>query len=147
MKKDRALKHFAYAFVFAGLLYVVLFWAIEYRRSAKGPWQVEFRQSSTGVAEVQIDQPGLGIRAVRIRFPDETSIPIKHSMIVFDRARRFPHEVPYGRCVFADLTFLPGTVAMDLFGQRVELLPSKLILGESIHPWQSGTTLDVRTRP
>jgi len=36
-----------------------------------------------------------------------------------------------------DTTFLPGTVAFQLFGHEIELLPRVLIIDHEEHPWHS----------
>ena len=52
-----------------------------------------------------------------------------------------PYEVPFGKCVFMDTTFLPGTVTFELFGHEIELLPRVLIIDRQEHRWQSDAVI------
>jgi hypothetical protein len=53
--------------------------------------------------------------------------------------------VPFGKCVFLDTTFLPGTVVLDLFGHEVQLLPRVLTIDHVEHAWHSGGRFVVPT--
>jgi hypothetical protein len=86
-------------------------------------------------------QPDLGISNVMIQFsgqPLETNLD---SVVRFDTPREFPHALPFGRCVFADLTFLPGTVVMDVLGHRVELLPARMVVDSNSLSWTGPTNI------
>ena len=52
-------------------------------------------------------------------------------------------NIPFGEIVFQDLTFLPGTVTLNLFGHEVELLPRVLIIDKEEHAWKTGAVVSV----
>jgi len=136
MKSDRAMKHFILAFLLAVGCYALFYTQIQNRRMRKGPWRVTFTQNSEGAPTLLINQPKLTINNVRISFPDEsadsTNLP---TTIVFDQARPVPFEVPFGKCIFLDTTFLPGTVTFRLFDHEIELLPRVLITDRQERQW------------
>jgi hypothetical protein len=57
------------------------------------------------------------------------------STVVFDSPKT---NVPFGKVVFLDTTFLPGTVTFELFGHEIELLPRTLVVNLKEVPWKSG---------
>jgi len=67
--------------------------------------------------------------------------------LIFREPRPVPYSVPFGKCVFMDTTFLPGTVTFQLFGHEIELLPRVLIIDHAEHPWLSHSTLSLRFEP
>ncbi|HZR17131.1 MAG TPA: hypothetical protein VFE51_07375, partial [Verrucomicrobiae bacterium] len=48
---------------------------------------------------------------------------------------------PFGKCVFMDTTFLPGTIALEVFNHEVELRPRDLVIDRQEHPWLSESTI------
>ena len=138
MKSERMLKQVSGVFVAALVLYVLVYHWIEQRRTAKGPWQVTFTNSS-GVPAIVVQQPALGISNVQLRFSGETSTNPPETQ-TFASPRPVPFPVPFGRCVFEDTTFLPGTVTFQLFGHEVELLPRVLIIDHQEHRWIPNST-------
>jgi hypothetical protein len=46
--------------------------------------------------------------------------------------------------VFLDTTFLPGTVALSLFGHEVQLLPRVLTIDKVEKAWRSGETISLQ---
>jgi len=156
MKAEGPAKHFIAAFLLALIGYVIFYQTIEHRRVRKGPWQVTFTHNPAGAPAIVITQPKLVITNVQIVFPGGTLLVTNApGTLAFDRARpespattlRFaqpqpvPYEVPFGKCVFMDTTFLPGTITFDLFGHEIELLPRALIIDRQDHPWRSGATI------
>ncbi len=162
-------KHFILAFLLALAGYIFFYLTIEHRRTAKGPWQVTFTQSAAGEPAIIIAQPRLSITNVQIIFPGET-LPITNaaSALAFDHAhppapvtnhpspgtpllfaqpRPVPYEVPFGKCVFMDTTFLPGTITFELFGHEIELLPRTLIIDREEHQWRPEATIPLPRRP
>ena len=57
---------------------------------------------------------------------------------MFDTPKPVPYPVPFGRCVFMDTTFLPGTLTFQIFGHELELLPRVMILDHEERRWISG---------
>ncbi len=144
MKRDRLLKHSLVAFGIALLVYVTVYTAIEHRRTRAGPWQVTFTNDTASARAIIINQPALGITNVQISFVDESNaLPQTARTLQFGEARAVPFEVPFGKCVFLDTTFLPGTVALNLSGHEVQLLPRVLTIDKVERPWRSGETISV----
>jgi len=155
MKKDNPLKHFALAFVLALVIYAVFYEGIEHRRARSGPWQVTFTNDTAGQPALVINHPRLAITNVEIRFPGETLSPADSAItnsrakvnagatLFFSQPRQVPYDVPFGKCIFMDTTFLPGTVTFQLFEHEIELLPRVLMIDHEEHPWttESTTTL------
>jgi hypothetical protein len=141
MKPDRAAKHFIVAFLLALVGYIVCYQSIEHRRTRHGPWQVAFTRTVAGEPAIVINQPKLGITNVQIGFAGQRVPPISDTTIlVFAAPHPVPFDVPFGKCVFMDTTFLPGTVTLSLFGHEIELLPRTLVIDRQDYPWPSGTT-------
>lgn len=148
MKRDRLLQRALLAFGIALLVYVAFYTAIERRRASKGPWQVTFTNDTTSAPAIIINQPALGITNVQISFAGESDSPtIGTHTLQFGEARVVPFDVPFGKCVFLDTTFLPGTVALNLFGHEIQLLPRVLTLDKVEHPWISGETISLTNQP
>jgi hypothetical protein len=154
MKRDRLLRHTLVAFGIALLIYVTFYTAIEHRRIRTGPWQVTFTNNTASAPAIIINQPALGITNVQVSFVGESNaLPEAARTLQFGEARAVPFEVPFGKCAFLDTTFLPGTVALNLFGHEVQLLPRVLTVDRVEHAWHSGerfavpTTVDSRIAP
>ncbi len=140
MKVSGAVKRVV-AFLGAVILgYVLLFAWIEHRRTMKGPWQIEFTTVGGNQPAIIINQPRLGITNVEITFPAAgvALATSERATLTFGKARPVPFDVPYGRCVFQDTTFLPGTVTLQLFGHEIELLPKVLVVDHVRQEWTSG---------
>jgi len=144
MKRDNPAKHFILAFVIALLGYALVYHFIENRRTRKGPWQVTFTNSPAGEPGILIDQPALSISNVQIQFPG-SAISNRQSVItnqfLFNQHKPVPYDLPFGKCVFMDTTFQPGTLTFQLFGHEIELLPRVLVLDRQEHPWKSGEVI------
>ena len=145
MKRDRLLKHVLVAFGIALLVYLASYTAIEHRRNRTGPWQVTFTNVSATVPAILINQPALGITNVQLAFVGElNSTPIATVTLQFGEARGVPFDVPFGKCMFLDTTFLPGTVALSLFGHEVQLLPRVLTIDKVERAWRSGEAISLQ---
>ncbi len=129
--------------VFAVVLvcYVVGFQVSEWWRQRRGPWEVTFAVEGQGRVRVEVNQPHLGIAGVRLEWsvPNSPLPPGTNTVRFAQPADR--ERMPFGRVKFLDTTVLPGSVAMELFGNEVELLPRVLILNRREHLWCSGETL------
>src|SRR2546430_398661 len=110
-KEDNILKHAALAFIIALVGYVIFYSCDARLRTRKGPWVVDFQSSTNGEPILVINQPKLGIRDVRILLQSEkaTNAP---AVVRFDSPTQL--HTPYGRVRFHDLTYLPGTITLDL---------------------------------
>jgi hypothetical protein len=148
MKRDNPARHFIVAFIIALLGYMLVYHFIENRRTRKGPWQVTFTNTPSGAPAIVITQPALGISNVQIQFPNggitNHDLPITGyqlpvtNHLLFNQPRPVPFDVPFGKCVFMDTTFQPGTLTFQFFGHEIELLPRVLVLDRQEHPWKSG---------
>jgi hypothetical protein len=117
---------------------------IEHLRSRKGGWQVTFLCDSTGEPSIRVSQPRLSISNVMFVFPGQScELTNTATSISFDRPIS---NVPFGRVLYLDTTFLPGSVVFDLFGNEVELLPRVLVLNKREIPWQSDVTFELAER-
>jgi hypothetical protein len=136
MKSDGPIKHFILAFVLAVICYAFFYNNIEHRRTRRGPWSVTFTNSPEGWAQMVIDQPKLAITNVEISFPEQAmNSTQKARTLVFSQPQPVPYDVPFGKCVFMDTTFLPGTVTFEIYGHEIELLPRVLIIDHQERPW------------
>lgn len=144
MKPDRFPKQIAVVFAVTFALYLTVFYGIEHLRSRKGPWEVTFTQDAAGHPAIVVSQATLKISDVKVTFPGEL-IAATNQMrkLVFDQPQPVSYEVPFGRCLFEDLTFLPGTVTFDLFGHEIELLPRILTIDKREYAWASGATISL----
>jgi hypothetical protein len=139
MKSVGPIKHLIWAFLLALVCYALFYHGIEHRRVRKGPWEVTFALDETGMPRVGIVQPKLAITNVQISFPGQSASTTNGlGTVAFDKPKPVPYDVPFGRCVFMDTTFLPGTVTFQLFGHEIELLPRVLIIDHQERPWVSG---------
>lgn len=141
VKRDNPAKHFIFAFVIALVGYIIVYHFIEHRRTRKGPWQVTFTNTPSGNAEIIINQASLDISNVQIQFTNSTLTNFSAMTYWFSQPKRVPYEVSFGRCVFMDTTFLPGTITFQLYGHEIELLPRVLILDRQEHKWVSGESV------
>ena len=135
MKLPGPLKHFIIAFAIALILYATFYSFIENRRTRQGPWRVGFDVEG-GIPSLVVNEPQLGLANVKITFPGE-AISTTNSTLVFLQPRDVPFDVPFGKCVFEDTTFQPGTVVFNLFGHEVQLMPRVLTIDHQEYAWQS----------
>jgi hypothetical protein len=142
MKSDGALKHFVLAFLLAAICYAFFYSKIENRRTRKGPWQITFTNDAAGNPSLVINEPKLAITNAQITFTNQRlTPPLSPTTMAFRQARPVPYAVPFGKCVFMDTTFLPGTVTLEVFNHEVELLPRVLVIDRQEHPWLSESTI------
>jgi hypothetical protein len=139
MSSGGLFKHLAVAFVIALALYVFAYHAIEHRRNRNGPWRIAFTNDPAGRPTLQINQPALGLTNLLLVFEGEQLSPTNTlDSLVFDIPKPVPYPVPFGRCLFMDTTFLPGTLTFQMFGHELELLPRVMILDHEERKWISG---------
>ncbi len=125
-------------FVLALVFYLFAWSWMSKRQGGRGPWRVGFQTNSAGVPEIVIDQPSHGISNVTVRFEGERLAATNGTGVVsFTRPRM---HTPFGRVAYDDLMFQPGSVAIEVFGHVVEMVPRGLALNGRENPWQSGAT-------
>lgn len=136
------MKHFILAFLLALICYVFFYTKIENRRTRKGPWEVTFTNDALGNPALVINQPRLAITNAQVTFTNQrVAQAFMPATLVFQQPRPVPYDLPFGKCVFMDTTFLPGTLTMELFHHEVELLPRVLVIDRQEHPWLSDSTI------
>jgi hypothetical protein len=141
MKSDRLFKILLTGFIAALVVYVLSFSLIQHRRTFQGPWRVVFLSDDKGTPGLLIEQPKRKV-SERIMFPNEKVAESNTARaLVFDDPTKT--NAPFGRIIFQDLTFLPGTVTLDLFGHEVELLPRVLIIDKQEYAWKTGEVVSV----
>jgi hypothetical protein len=145
MRPTLPVKQLLISLILALVLYIPAYAWIEHLRTRHGPWQVTFNSSGAAPPSLSISAPKLGIANARIVFPGESSPPTNF-VLTFTQPEPWPFDVPFGNCLFEDLTFLPGTLAFNLFGHEIQLIPRALTIDKQNHPWQSGSTLLITNR-
>jgi len=143
MKSDGVAKQFSLVFLAALVGYFVLYYAIEGRRKHNGPWQITFTRSASGHPAFVVNQPRLGITNLSLTFTGATTSATNLGMLTFEQPRETPFDVPFGRCIFQDLTSLPGTLTFEMFGHEVELIPRVLTIDKKERPWGSGIVISL----
>ena len=132
MRTDGLAKHVIIAFGMAVVFYIICFSWIQHERTAQGPWEIVFATDARGVPSLQISQATLRVTQT-LTFPDRRAAGTNvHQTVRFADPIA---EIPFGKMVFQDPTFLPGTVTMNLFDHEVELLPRVLIIDKAEHVW------------
>ena len=142
MKSDNLFRHLVIPFVAAVVVYVIFYSWIENRRNRKGPWEVTFTTAS-GAQALVINQPKLAITTMQITFTGVTN-SATNAVLSFSQPREVPWDAPFGKCVFMDTTFLPGTIVFDLFGHEIQLIPRVLTIDGTEVPWESGKAIVVQ---
>lgn len=145
MKPDRLSRHLLIGFAIALGLYATFFWFIESRRTAQSPWIVWFEVDASGHARLEISQQSLGLGPVEVRLTTATTNSmLARTQVVFKTPKPVPRPMPAGRCLFEDLTFLPGTVALNVAGTDVQMLPRALTIGTNELPWRQARIIEVQ---
>jgi hypothetical protein len=143
MKSDNLLRHLVIPFGIAVLVYIIFYTGIEHRRTRNGPWRVTFTNDLSGQPVLLIAQPTLAITNVQISFLGETNQNSQSNVWDFSQPRPVPYDVPFGKCLFMDTTFLPGTLAFELLGHQIQLIPRVLTIDGKEIPWGSNELLMV----
>lgn len=133
--KENIWRHVGIAFVAALVIYVTMFACDSRMRTKKGPWRVDFQVTSNREPLLVINQPGLNIENVRIHIVGEVATNTQNG-VTFEHPARL--GTPYGRVRFHDLTYLPGTITLDVYGHEIELLPRALFINTQEIGWQNG---------
>ena len=149
MKSDGLFKQVIAVFVVALAVYIVAYRAIEDRRTRNGPWQVAFTNDAAGTPTLLINQPKLAITNVFIVFSGATNPATTNvsTALALAQPRTVPFDVPFGKCIFMDVTSLPGTMVFEIFGHEIQLLPRVLTIDKAEQPWRSDTQLTLKPMP
>jgi hypothetical protein len=134
--KDNIFKHAAIAFVIALVGYIGFYSCDAHLRTHKGPWIVRFDATTNGEPALAISQPFYHIDArVVLQGEKATNTP---GVVEFRDPRQL--QTPFGRVRFHDLTYLPGTVVLDVYGHEVQMMPRTLTLDTREIGWTNGAT-------
>ena len=126
-------------FIACVLVYLAFFGLDQHLRIRRGPWSIAFTNEISGEPSIIISQPRLNISGVRlIAVGERIAVTNSAATVVVDGP---PGEIPFGKIIFFDTTYLPGTITLDLFGHGVELVPRVLRVDRKEIPWQSGTVI------
>src|SRR5690242_11057117 len=110
IRRDNPMRHFLVAFIIALVLYIIAYSTIQHFRTRKGPWEIVFTNNA-GTPAIIINEPWLRLTNVTLLFPDEQlPAPTNQPSVNFRDPRPTPFDAGFTRCIFEDLTFLPGTV-------------------------------------
>ncbi len=126
--------------------YVAVFNWIEHRRRKNGPWQMTFTELA-GVPAIVVNQPALQFTNITIVFGGATAQTNQPQTVAFEHGRPAPFDLPFGKCVFTDAIFLPGTATCEIFGHEIQLLPRTLTIDRVEHPWRAGEKIFLPNRP
>jgi hypothetical protein len=140
------LKTFAAVGLITLIVYIAVFSVVENRRRKNGPWELTFSQTDNAPA-LAINHPKLGLSNITIVFP-EAAVPTNLPQTI-----RFQHgqiapamELPFGKCLFLDTLYLPGTVTCEMFGHEIQILPRTMTIDRVEHPWSSGEKILLTNR-
>ncbi len=166
----KAVKAFAAIFFATLFLYVTLYGGCMAVRQRGGPWVMFQDKLADGTPVVRIahhkllpgeirdenleasaltearrrDVPHDRGGGVTLTFPGEQA-PSRFTNAPLMRVFNNPgtNALPYGPVEFLDVTFLPGTVAVDVFGHLIEFIPRTLFIDGREIPWVNGTNIVV----
>lgn len=129
-------------FLGALVIYLLSYYGIEHLRRHKGPWKLEFKTDGAGLPSLVIHQPSLGIQGVELIFTGEQHTNANWSQpISLDRP---VVPLPFGRRLAEDLTFQPGTLAMDLFGHEIEIAPRVMVINRREVAWVTNQVIRLK---
>ena len=142
MKQERLWPKVAAVFAVTLAGYLTVYHFIESRRTKHSPWNVSFESDPRGDVTLAIIQQSLNLGPVELHLLGaSTNGVLARTNLVFDTPRPFPHPTPVGECVFADLTFLPGTVALRIGGSDIQMLSRILTVGTNEISWKNANGL------
>jgi hypothetical protein len=125
--------------------YIAIFSWVENSRRKSGPWELTFTQVNNSPA-LLVTHAKLGLTNVIIVFPDVVATNATQT-IRFEHGRVAPFDLPFGKCVFLDTLYLPGSMAMELFGHQIQLMPRTMLIDRVEHAWLSGEKILLTNRP
>jgi len=128
------------------VIYVVVFNWVEHNRRKGGPWIFTFTTEDSSPA-LQISHAKLGLSNITLLFLEAQAPTNLPQTIVFQHGQVAPLELPFGRCVFLDTLFLPGSATCEMFGHEIQVLPRTMTIDGKEHPWRSGEKILLTNQP
>ncbi|MGC3958355.1 MAG: hypothetical protein QM813_10565 [Verrucomicrobiota bacterium] len=125
--------------------YIAFFSWMEHRRYKNGPWEVTFTAVDSTPA-LLIHHAKSGLTNITILFPGGEPATNLPQTVRFQHGQVAPLDLPFGKCVFLDTLFLPGTVACEMFGHQIQLMPHTLTIDRTPHPWAAGEKILLTNR-
>jgi hypothetical protein len=136
-------------FVTVGLVtlvgYVIVFSWVENNRRKDGPWEITFAKTNNSPV-LLINHAKSGLTNIAIVFSDAvvpTNLP---QTVSFPHGRVAPFDLPFGKCIFLDSLYLPGSVTVQAFGHEIQLLPRTLIIDRVERAWSPGEKILLTNR-
>jgi hypothetical protein len=126
--------------------YVMVFSWVENRRRKNGPWEFIFTQSDNSPA-LLVNHAKLGLTNIMIVFRDAIAPTNEPQTIQFKHGQVAPFDLPFGKCVFLDTLFLPGSVTCEMFGHEIQFLPRTMTIDRVERPWQTGEKILLTNQP
>ncbi len=139
MKSDG--KHFIIAGAISLAAYLAFYQCDKQLRTRNGPWEARFSVES-GTPTVTVNESHLKVANVKFQFPGESVTNLTDTVIVFDSPIKT--NIPFGRVVFLDTTYLPGAATMNFFGHEIELLPRTLVVNRKEVAWETAKTITLK---
>jgi hypothetical protein len=127
------------------IVYIAVFSLVEGNRRKDGPWELTFTQVDDTPA-LRINQTKLNLTNITILFAAALAPTNLPQTIRFQHGQVAPLDLPFGKCVFLDTLYLPGTVTCEMFGHEIQLLPRTLTIDRVEHPWASGEKILLTNR-
>ena len=128
-------------FLLVGLVtligYIAVFSWMENNRHKDGPWEITFTHVDNSPA-LLVNHAKLGITNVAIVFPGAIAPANLPQTIRLEHGRVAPFDLPFGKCIFLDTLFLPGSVTVKVLGREIQILPRTMTIDGVEHPWSSG---------
>jgi len=151
--RDNMLPFVVGMFVIAIAVYAIFYSTDQTLRSKDGGWEVTFTTNQMGAAVLQLSLPSKGIENCSVVFNGEKLPPdFKPVTTNLVTPTHLPVAVPFGQWFYADLTYLPGVVTFNFFGEdgnatgrrhEVELLQLGLVVNREKHDWKAALKIEV----
>lgn len=125
--------------------YFVVFNWVERRRFVNGPWRLTFSQTNSTPMLI-VNQTTLGVANVALVFSGVAMTTNVSETVAFGQGRAVPFDLPFGKCVFLDPLFLPGSVACEIYGHQIQIMPRVLTIDGIEHPWASGEMISLTNK-
>jgi len=139
------LKTFAVVGLVTLIVYIAVFSLVEGKRRKDGPWELSFTQVDNSPA-LRISHTKLNLTNITILFAEAIASTNLPQTVSFQHGQIAPLDLPFGRCIFLDTLYLPGTVTCEMFGHEIQLLPRTLTIDRIEHPWLSGEKILLTNR-
>lgn len=128
------------------LVYVAVFSWVENKRRKNGPWEITFAQVDNSPA-LLVNHAKLGLTNITIVFPNAPAPTNELKTVRFRHGQIAPFDLPFGKCIFLDTLYLPGTVTCEVFGHEIQILPRTMTIDRVERPWQAGEKILLTNLP